>query len=199
MSKETKKNNNRLKEIRLSKHVTQKELAEKLGVSSQAVAYYEQGKREPSIKAWEEIAAFFNVPTSYLIGVSDDINGFDEWANNTGYSIEQIKSEIKRLIDTERLKGDEPIQQQISRAVGSLDGWTMDTMEGVFNSLNFKLMDLKMEVQNAFVSNEPDKEKTIKAMVAHKPKIRPGMNIETLNEIEKVLDRARYDLAKIKY
>lgn len=54
MSKETKKNNNRLKEIRLSKHVTQKELAEKLGVSSQAVAYYEQGKREPSIKAWEE-------------------------------------------------------------------------------------------------------------------------------------------------
>ena len=72
MSKETKKNNNRLKEIRLSNHVTQKELAEKLGVSSQAVAYYEQGKREPRIATWRKLADYFNVSASYLQGLTDE-------------------------------------------------------------------------------------------------------------------------------
>lgn len=58
----------RLKDLRLSKHLTQEEFAKESGLSRSAVGMYESGKRKPSFEVLELIADFFNVNMSYLAG-----------------------------------------------------------------------------------------------------------------------------------
>ena len=56
-----------LKELRLSKHLTQEQLSEKLGVSKSRISMYENGKREPSFEMLESLADFFNVNLDMLL------------------------------------------------------------------------------------------------------------------------------------
>lgn len=59
----------RLKELRISRRMSQEALANELGISKQAVSQYERGLRTP--KDYEQIADFFNVDMDYLMGRSD--------------------------------------------------------------------------------------------------------------------------------
>lgn len=61
----------RLTALREERKLTQKELAEKLGLSSSAISMYEIGKREPDFETLELIADYFNVSMDYLIGKED--------------------------------------------------------------------------------------------------------------------------------
>lgn len=63
-------NHNRIKEVRLKKHKTQKDLAELLNVSEQAISYYEKALREPPLKSWVKLADYLGVSIPYLQGVS---------------------------------------------------------------------------------------------------------------------------------
>lgn len=63
--------NERLKELRLSKELTQEEFAKRIGISRSAVGMYEKGKREPDFETLELFADFFNVDMNYLLGKSD--------------------------------------------------------------------------------------------------------------------------------
>ena len=60
----------RLKSLRLETKLTQKEIAEKLGVSQQSYALWENGKRNP--KNIQQLADFFSVSTDYLLGNTDE-------------------------------------------------------------------------------------------------------------------------------
>lgn len=60
---------NRIKELRVEKHKTQKEIAKFLNITEQALSYYERGLREPKLKTWQALANFFNVSVSYLQGL----------------------------------------------------------------------------------------------------------------------------------
>lgn len=57
----------RLKKIRISKKITQKELAEKIGIPRTTYANYEADKREPKIETLKKIANVLNVPLTDLI------------------------------------------------------------------------------------------------------------------------------------
>lgn len=59
---------NIIKQLRLSKGMTQDELADALGISRSRLSMYELGKREPDFETLEMIADFFNVDTDYLLG-----------------------------------------------------------------------------------------------------------------------------------
>ena len=59
---------NRLKELRLNNNKTQKDIADYLGATRQAIAYYEQGKRNPKPETWQALADYFNVSVPYLKG-----------------------------------------------------------------------------------------------------------------------------------
>lgn len=59
-----------LKNLRLSRNITQGELAVKLGISRSAVGMYETGGREPDFEMMEAIADIFNVDMDYLMGRS---------------------------------------------------------------------------------------------------------------------------------
>lgn len=59
---------NRIKEIRLQKKVSQKDLAEAIDITRQAISLYEKNLRTPSPKVWQALADFFNVSVPYLQG-----------------------------------------------------------------------------------------------------------------------------------
>lgn len=56
----------KIKEIRMQKGITQKELAQKLKTSQQNLAQYENGKRNPKIQTLTKIADALEVPLSSL-------------------------------------------------------------------------------------------------------------------------------------
>lgn len=58
------------KKLRKEKHITQQIIADYLGITRQAIAAYEKGKREPNLKMVVKIAEFFEVSVDYLLGVS---------------------------------------------------------------------------------------------------------------------------------
>lgn len=62
---------NRIKELRKSKGLTQAELAQKVGISEQAVSFYENDRRKPKIETWNKLAAFFNVSVPFLQGLTE--------------------------------------------------------------------------------------------------------------------------------
>lgn len=192
-------NNNRLKEIRLKNKRTQKDLAKFLGVSEQAIAYYEQAKREPSISTWEKLASYFNVPTSYLMGVSNDINGWEEWSKNTGYTVQQIKNEIARLIKTKRLDEKAGIQYQIGQAVKSLDSASYSTTQGVQHELVFQLTSLIFKVSEAFLEPIDEKNMSLEeiAKANSNRKVRKDMDEKAYKEIIDALVTARNKIGQI--
>lgn len=60
---------NTLKALRLKAGMTQKQLAEKLGVTKSIVSYYELHERTPSPDMLIKISSVFHVTTDYLLGV----------------------------------------------------------------------------------------------------------------------------------
>jgi len=62
----------RLKELRSTKGVTQKTMAEYLGITDQAYAKYEYAMREPNHDTTIKLANFFEVSIDYLLGCSDN-------------------------------------------------------------------------------------------------------------------------------
>ena len=63
--------NNKLKELRKEKGLSQKEIANFIGVSVSAYSNYEQGIREPSYDILIKIAKFYKVSTDFLLGLED--------------------------------------------------------------------------------------------------------------------------------
>ena len=61
----------KLKRIRLKMNLTQKDVAEILGITRTAYANYEQGLREPDLLTLWKIADFFDVSVDYLLGRKD--------------------------------------------------------------------------------------------------------------------------------
>lgn len=60
---------NRLKQIRLENKLTQKQLAERLGIQKSVVSYYENGDRCPSYDVLVRFARIFHTSTDYLLGL----------------------------------------------------------------------------------------------------------------------------------
>ena len=58
----------RLKDLRVARGLSQRELADKISVSCAAIGLYETGKRFPRRDQLEDIADYFNVSIDYLTG-----------------------------------------------------------------------------------------------------------------------------------
>lgn len=61
----------RLKEIRKENNLTQKDVYEKLEISPNGYASYEQGRTEPNIATIIKLCKIFNVSADYLLGLKD--------------------------------------------------------------------------------------------------------------------------------
>ena len=62
----------RIKQLRKQKGLTQKEMAEAVGVGVSTVAMWESGKRTPSFKLLNDLSDLFDKSIDYILGTSDD-------------------------------------------------------------------------------------------------------------------------------
>lgn len=67
----------RIKELRLERNITQKEFAEKIGVTAAALSAYENNIKNPSIAVAKRIAETFHVSIDWLCGLTDKENYSD--------------------------------------------------------------------------------------------------------------------------
>ena len=61
----------RLKELRISRDLSQQKLADIVGISKSSINMYERGEREPGLELLETFADYFNVDMDYLLGKCD--------------------------------------------------------------------------------------------------------------------------------
>jgi len=62
----------RLKDLRLEKELSQRQLSRETGVSQNAIAHWENEKRVPNANAVIKLADYFNVTTDYILGITND-------------------------------------------------------------------------------------------------------------------------------
>lgn len=58
----------RLKQLRKSRSMTQRQLADEINISYGSIVDYENGRREPNSKAMAALESYFNVSGAYLRG-----------------------------------------------------------------------------------------------------------------------------------
>ena len=62
----------RLRELRKDHGISQRALAELLGISQQTYSRYERGQRNPSVETAYVLARLYHVSMDYLLGITDD-------------------------------------------------------------------------------------------------------------------------------
>lgn len=62
----------RLIHLRKSKNVTQKQIAQSIGISDLGYQRYEYGTREPAFRILIALADYFDVSIDYLVGRTDN-------------------------------------------------------------------------------------------------------------------------------
>ncbi len=60
----------RLKTLRTTNRLSQRELADRIGVGKSQISYYENGERFPSVDVLIKLSDVFRVTTDYLLGIS---------------------------------------------------------------------------------------------------------------------------------
>lgn len=98
----------RIKDLRMSRGLTQEQLADILKISKSRIGMYEIGKREPNFEMLEAIADYFNVDMNYLLGKSDVPNQL-VWASRL--------EEINQSVDLEKLKADISKEEQAEKII----------------------------------------------------------------------------------
>lgn len=63
---------NRIKELRNEKHLTQKELGQKIKLAVSTISGYETGARNPDDEMWDKLAKALKVTVPYLQGFDAD-------------------------------------------------------------------------------------------------------------------------------
>lgn len=71
----------RLSELRHERKLTQKDLSNQLHIQRVSIAKYETSERKPSLIDLLQFANFFDVPTDYLLGLSD-VKSYDTDLNS---------------------------------------------------------------------------------------------------------------------
>lgn len=60
-----------IQKMRQVKGVSQQDVAKALGLTRQAIALYETGKREPRLETWQKLANYFGVSVPSLMGLDE--------------------------------------------------------------------------------------------------------------------------------
>lgn len=85
----------KLKQLRLEKHLTQSDMAKMLDITVSAYGNYELGQREPNLETLIKLADYFQVSVDYLIGHDNAImkRPYSEIAENFIKEFQELFSE----------------------------------------------------------------------------------------------------------
>ena len=97
----------RLKEIRNDNHMTQKEFAQKIGVTPAALSAYENNQKNPSVAVLQRIGENFDVSLTWLCGVAQR------------KSVNKVFTTYTEIKCISYLKNRERCQRRLRRNVGN--------------------------------------------------------------------------------
>lgn len=92
----------RLRQLRTSKNLTQKDVAEFLGVDRTTYVKYETGASEPNFETLQKLAAFFGVSTDYLL------NQISIHVPQVGHDSKQSQKLLAKNISTDKSVNSSP-------------------------------------------------------------------------------------------
>lgn len=140
----------RLKEIRISKGLLQKDVAKSIGISKARLSNYEMNKRKPSIEIIAKISRFYNVSVDYLLFLID--------------SSDQVVREMPEPSQVFRKVGGQSIESQIGNIMNvkeifdSLDGFETPYLTRISLILESAIEELeqkkKIEEIHSFLINK---------------------------------------------
>lgn len=89
----------RLKELRKEKSLTQKQVAELIGVATSTYSMYERGEREPDFATLDKISKLFNASVDYILGNTSQRKYYD-LTEKDNKSIEDSLQQLVSELDT---------------------------------------------------------------------------------------------------
>lgn len=90
--------NENLKEARLKSGLSQKDVAEKIGVAKSTYSLYESGNREPNVNTIKKIADFLKVSADSLLGLEDEPTTLAAHFDGDKYTEEEL-DEIRQFAE----------------------------------------------------------------------------------------------------
>ena len=87
-----------IKQLRNEKGLSQRHLAERVGIDKSTVALYESGKRLPSLSRLVSLSYALGVTTDFLLGIS---NRKDNFLDVSGLTQKQIAS-LEQIVENYR-------------------------------------------------------------------------------------------------
>lgn len=90
---------NNLKHLRTLKGITQKEVAEALGINRTTYVKYENGTSEPDNKMLIELSNFYDTSTDYILGKTELKNYNSYRPQLTASDEKDIQKDLKRMMD----------------------------------------------------------------------------------------------------
>ena len=147
----------RIKQIRISKGITQTELADSIGTTKGVISRYEQGKRKIRFAQAQGIADFLGVSVFELYGVS---NEKQIWIENSQKLLMRIREQIQRNLEENpndmMLQMDNILQAEADRIDKELQG-EIDFITVVHNAqVDANLVDQPAEVEKPAEALQPD-------------------------------------------
>ena len=88
--------NENLKEARIKKGLSQKEVADNIGVAISTYSLYESGNREPNVQTIKKIADFLGISADELLGLSDQPTTLAAHFDGNEYTEDELE-EIKNF------------------------------------------------------------------------------------------------------
>lgn len=141
---------NRLRQLRKSKGLTIKEVADEIGFSETRLHQYETEKREPKRETWLKLADYYDVPASYLMGLPD---GLVQHINKTqAMTFEELHEAIIQWAENRNMISPKNTSRQymkVSEELGEIaEGINKNNREQVEDSLGDILVTLIILAQD---------------------------------------------------
>lgn len=143
---------NKIQELRKSKKMTQEELAEKLGVTPQAVSKWETDNSYPDIDLLVEIADLFNCTVDELLGRKN---------NDTRVLTDDMKKDINKMLLKVRItseEDDDKTKVDINLPISLIltcynQGKKVPVIEEQLDKMEIDLKEIIMLINNGVVGN----------------------------------------------
>ena len=124
-------------------------------VTQQAISHYENVTRVLDDVIWHSISKKLKVRVEYLKGEIEDPEGWDLWSKESGYTVEEIKDEIKRMKSVNHAGFLDNYQDLIYQAVKNLNG-IGNTDKGIIEQVYKSIQDIKYSLPEYYSDNSKE-------------------------------------------
>ncbi|RHW53386.1 helix-turn-helix domain-containing protein [Lactobacillus bombicola] len=133
---------NRIREERKRKNLTLQETVDELkkqefiSITSDALSKYERGDREPKLATWQKLADFFEVPVTYLQGISNnkksitEFNDFADWLEAVNDTTVYKNGDMRVAKDELMALGTENVLYNFSTLFKAIFNFTTGSLDG---------------------------------------------------------------------